>query len=109
MALAAKPAITPAKPLARHLDNNACKGFVDELALSADTPHGGWTWDNKNKLTAGNLVEPDQRIDYVWAVPAKAARNTLRVVDSNIVGSSPPVSDHYAVASTVLLTKTVVL
>ena len=68
----------------------------DDEELRDDTPHGGLTWDNANALTHGNLVEPDQRIDFVFLAKGSAGR----VVDSAIIGDNPPLSDHYAVMST---------
>eukprot|EP00937_MAST-01D_sp_MAST-1D-sp2_P000690 g690.t1 len=82
------------------------KGAGAEVALRGDTPHGGWTWDNANALTKGNLIEPDQRLDYVYVLPAQpgGGGSAARVVEARIVGDAPPVSDHYPVVATVELT-----
>ena len=81
-------------------------GFVDTFGhfwsdgrggLRAETPHNGHTWDNTNPLVlGGNLVEPDQRIDYIWV----DGGDCLAPEASRIAGDRPGLADHYAVIST---------
>ena len=80
------------------------KGAIEstepEGALRACTPRGGNTWDNANTFaTTGNLLEPDQRMDFVWLLRGSNGR----VVDSQIIGDDPPISDHYGVFTTIAL------
>jgi len=63
----------------------------------------GFTWHDKNPLTAGLLKEPDQRVDYVAYRNQSLSESKLaiRPVDCQVVlDSAPHVSDHYGVLAT---------
>jgi endonuclease/exonuclease/phosphatase family metal-dependent hydrolase len=76
-------------------------GFHDSfLEANPDpslTPHRGSTWSSDNDLTfAGNLREPDQRVDYVYYLPGRDV--TFETESSRIVlDEAPFVSDHFGV------------
>ena len=63
----------------------------------------GITWDNTNPLTAGNLTEPDQRVDFVLVAqpPGASAGGALLPSRCAVVLDEPPCdSDHYGVLAT---------
>jgi endonuclease/exonuclease/phosphatase family metal-dependent hydrolase len=84
-----------------------------------DSGSRGITWDNRNPMTAGNLREPDQRVDFVLVLrpssradaaavrergpaAAQAAGELGDVADCDVVLNEPPCdSDHYGVLATV--------
>ena len=84
----------------RGSSKNTAQSADREGELRSCTPHGGNTWDNANTFaTTGNLLEPDQRMDFVWLLRGSKGR----VVDSQIIGDDPPISDHYGVFTTIAL------
>ena len=48
--------------LCREDGGRLCDSFHLCFPSLAAAKHGGNTWDNKNPLTQGNLIEPDQRV-----------------------------------------------
>lgn len=77
-------------------------GFADSFLIANPdlnrAKHGGNTWDNRNELTDGNTIEPDQRLDYIYAKNSDGEQ--LETLSSKIVlDEKPYVSDHYGVYS----------
>ena len=78
----------------------AGRSFVDAWAQAGEG-RAGFTWDNTNPF-AGSELEPDKRIDYIFAGYPKA-RGAGHVLECKIVGNQPldgmwP-SDHFAVVA----------
>ena len=62
----------------------------------------GWTWDRQNPLTAdGALLEPDQRVDVIFASPPqpRGGGASLRPLECRrlVYPRDALLSDHYAV------------
>ena len=82
-------------------------GFTDTWLAAGESGKGrnkrGITWDNTNPLTAGNLTEPDQRVDFVLVAqpPGASAGGALLPSRCAVVLDEPPCdSDHYGVLAT---------
>lgn len=60
-------------------------------------PNNGSTWDNVNPLTNGFLVEPNQRLDYIF-LKQQFPSNFLAIEHSSLMmNEAPYLSDHFGV------------
>jgi len=94
-------------PEMKWLVSGSGAGFEDSFSMChpdlSKAKNWGYTWDNNNPLTQGNLREPDQRLDYVLFRCLKRTPNSPRLTctDSRIVLDGPTAqSDHYGILTT---------
>ena len=89
----------------------AGNGVAGDGGIGSCTVHGA-TWSNSNPLTAGLLLEPNQRCDVIYykdyphpraaAVPV----GQVRCIEARVVlNELPTVSDHYGVLAVFECTK----
>jgi len=75
-------------------------GFMDAMAVvHGEEANHHFTWDGRNTLTKGNLLEPDQRIDFLLC-KSLGTRMQLKWEDARNVLNQPYVSDHIGVLGT---------
>jgi len=75
-------------------------GFVDAMAfVHGEEANQYFTWDGRNMLTKGNLLEPDQRIDFLL-YKSLGTSLQLKWEDARNVLNQPYVSDHIGVLGT---------
>jgi endonuclease/exonuclease/phosphatase family metal-dependent hydrolase len=75
-------------------------GFMDGMtALHGDAADDHVTWEGQNELTKGNLLEPDQRLDYLLCKALKRGVS-MKWEDARNVFNQPYVSDHIGVYGT---------
>lgn len=76
-------------------------GFVDAMeSVHGDDSHHHFTWDARNVLTKGNLLEPDQRLDYLLL--KSLGKLQLKWQEARNVFDQPYVSDHLGVLGEVV-------
>jgi len=86
------------------------RGFIDSYLQYYGgnlnlAPKNGATWDNENPLTMGFLVEPNQRLDYVFVKPALTStgsqQSDVQIENSQLcMNEAPFLSDHFGVMTT---------
>ncbi len=87
-----------AEPEMRYLTQQARDTFHDKNPDLAKAPFGGKTWCGANCHTRGRLIEPDQRVDYIFTFPG--SHRYLHTLESRLAFTdSPFVSDHFGVLS----------